>query len=229
MKSTEGKSIFLDTLVNILDQNAFQDVISWTDQGNSFVIHKLKDFSEEILPSWFKHKNFASFHRQLNLYGFVRDKTSTVGKAFKHSLFVRNRPDLIANIHKKQKESILPVMLKKATPASKYMFICKAIAELDAKSAKIGENLNGLTEKIEELVDQNQIIVDGNSSSVQDLERAKNILIYFANWFKSNPCKFNIFKKQADCTRRKNSEVEEISERYSPEMLTYYQNDDFLF
>ena len=230
MKSTESKSIFLESLVNILDNETFHNIISWSAKGDSFIIHDIKAFSDNILPSSFKHKNFASFHRQLNLYGFTRDKTNNTGKAFKNSLFVRNRPDLLSSIHKKHKESILPVMLEKGTPATKYMFISKAICELDAKSSKIGENLSGLNDKIEEPVGHNRVITEENNASAHDLERAKQILIYYANWFKANPRKFNIFKSSdSDNPIRKNSEIEEMNDSFGPDRLLCYQNDDFQF
>ena len=72
------------------------------------------------------------------------------------------------------------------------MFISKAICELDAKSSKIGENLSGLNDKIEEPVGHNRAITEENNASAHDLEKAKQILLYYANWFKANPRKFNI-------------------------------------
>jgi Heat shock transcription factor len=181
MKKTEGKSIFLENLVCILDQNTYSDIISWSEDGHSFMIHNIKEFSEQVLPLHFKHKNFSSFHRQLNLYGFTRDKRTSKGKCFKHSLFVRDRHDLISKIQKKSKDSALPIMLKKVSPASKYLFICNAMNELHAKNLKIGENLTCLTEKVDDLVKHNKMIIDGNDSSSKDLERANNIFIYFVN------------------------------------------------
>lgn len=228
MAGSEGKSIFLENLVSILDENTYHNIISWSDDGRSFIIYNIKDFSEKILPLHFKHKNFSSFHRQLNLYGFSRDKSSLHGKSFKHSLFVKDRHELISKIHKKPKDSVLPLMLKKVSPVSKYLELCNTATELSVKSDMIGEHLEGLTEKVEELVKHNNMIVDINKSSSQDVERAKNFLIYFVNWIKSNPNKFNFLKAKGKENRPKTSEVEEIPENQSIEKLTYHYNDDFL-
>ena len=46
------------------------DTIGWTAEGDSFSIKSVSKFTEDVLPIYFKHKNFASFIRQLNMYGF---------------------------------------------------------------------------------------------------------------------------------------------------------------
>jgi len=55
--------------------------------GTAFVVKKVNDFSEVILPKHFKHRNFASFVRQLNMYDF--HKTRQDNNEFKHKYFMR--------------------------------------------------------------------------------------------------------------------------------------------
>ncbi|PWN50362.1 winged helix DNA-binding domain-containing protein, partial [Violaceomyces palustris] len=45
-------------------------LISWNDSGQRFVVHDSAEFSRSILPKYFKHNNWQSFNRQLNLYRF---------------------------------------------------------------------------------------------------------------------------------------------------------------
>ncbi|KDQ25958.1 hypothetical protein PLEOSDRAFT_1046174, partial [Pleurotus ostreatus PC15] len=87
--------------------------IAWTEHGTSFVVSNVGEFSRTILGSHFKHNNFSSFVRQLNMYGFHKinrtpraQRTSTDAQTweFSHLKFLRNRPDLLDEIKRKALE-----------------------------------------------------------------------------------------------------------------------------
>jgi osomolarity two-component system response regulator SKN7 len=81
------------------------EVVSWSETGNSFVIIDIFEFTKNLLPSHFKHGNFASFVRQLNKYGFNKVKTDDAKKAqtweFCHSNFRKGQPLLLSQIKRK--------------------------------------------------------------------------------------------------------------------------------
>ena len=78
------------------------EIISWREDGNSFQIHKPSEFSDTVLPHYFKHNNMASFVRQLNMYGFNRPKDSDQ-YAYSHSNFKRGNANSIRFIKRKKK------------------------------------------------------------------------------------------------------------------------------
>lgn len=83
--------------------------IRWSNDGESFLVAHREEFMKSILPKYFKHNNFASFVRQLNMYGWhkVQDITSGLLRddrnpeevlQFKNALFLRGREDLLDSI-----------------------------------------------------------------------------------------------------------------------------------
>ena len=42
--------------------------ITWTEEGTSFWVSNIEQFARDILPIYYKHNNYASFVRQLNMY-----------------------------------------------------------------------------------------------------------------------------------------------------------------
>jgi heat shock transcription factor, other eukaryote len=53
-----------------LDDGKNTNLIRWSDDGNSFVVEDEDEFAKTLIPELFKHNNYASFVRQLNMYGF---------------------------------------------------------------------------------------------------------------------------------------------------------------
>ena len=48
-------------------------IVRWTDDGNAFVVLGEFAFAKQLLPLYFRHKNFPSFIRQLNFYNSKSD------------------------------------------------------------------------------------------------------------------------------------------------------------
>lgn len=64
-------------------------LIHWNSEGNSFIIREVDGFSKKLLPKYFKHSNYSSFVRQLNMYGFHKNKAEIVLNEFAHRNFRR--------------------------------------------------------------------------------------------------------------------------------------------
>ncbi|KAI3466671.1 hypothetical protein Pfo_023334 [Paulownia fortunei] len=76
--------------------------VSWNSEGNGFVVWSPAEFSELMLPKYFKHNNFSSFIRQLNTYGFR--KTASKRWEFQHEKFQRGYRHLLVEISRKKCE-----------------------------------------------------------------------------------------------------------------------------
>lgn len=83
--------------------------IRWNADGESFQVVHREEFMKRVLPRYFKHNNFASFVRQLNMYGWHKvqdissgllkeDRSSEEVLQFKNPYFIRGREDLLDSI-----------------------------------------------------------------------------------------------------------------------------------
>ena len=95
---------FLIKLYQILESNQYKDIIDWDETGKLFIIKNLNGFCEKVLPIYYKHNNYSSFVRQLNMYDFhkIRNKDNFI--VYEHSMFCRNGKHLIGQIKRKNKQ-----------------------------------------------------------------------------------------------------------------------------
>jgi len=66
--------------------------------GRCFLVHKPKEFVDEIMPTFFRQSKLTSFQRQLNLYGFSRITAGRDRGGYYHELFLRNKLFLCQNM-----------------------------------------------------------------------------------------------------------------------------------
>ena len=91
-------SAFLVKVYEILNQpkDGVEKTICWTEDGLAFQILDQEKFSNEVLPQYFRHNNFSSFIRQLNMYDFHKWKRNGCpNQVFQHPKFQKDRSDLL--------------------------------------------------------------------------------------------------------------------------------------
>ncbi|KAG4110063.1 hypothetical protein ERO13_D13G026300v2 [Gossypium hirsutum] len=91
---------FLKKCYEMVDDESTDAIISWSQNNDSFIIWDMTEFSVHLLPKFFKHSNFSSFIRQLNIYGFR--KIDTDRWEFANDGFVRGQKDLLKNIARRK-------------------------------------------------------------------------------------------------------------------------------
>lgn len=104
---------FLAKLWALVNDSTCDDLITWDPTGASFHVYDQARFSREILPRYFKHNNFASFIRQLNMYGFRKMSTIEHGTLknerddieFAHPHFVKGQESLLELIKRRAPEN----------------------------------------------------------------------------------------------------------------------------
>lgn len=106
----KGKPLspFISKLKLLLNDEKYRRAIRWSENGDAIVITDGETFKKLVLDrseEMFKTRNFTSFVRQLNLYGFRKVPVS--GKAdpsknmkFEHSHFKRDKPELMHLVHR---------------------------------------------------------------------------------------------------------------------------------
>jgi len=127
LKSRAGVNIFLEKTYNLLQENKYPEIFSWSVEGDSMIIQDIVLFQEKILITAFGHSNFNSFVRQLNMYNFRKRKAEGTECAYFHQHFLRGRKDLLERIsRKKVKRKLKPV-----DETERQLIIDEEAAQLD--------------------------------------------------------------------------------------------------
>lgn len=103
---------FVLKLSRFVNDPKTDDLIRWSASGNSFMVLDEEEFSKKLIPDLFKHNNYASFVRQLNMYGFHKvvgladgslktsEQRSKPPSEYENPYFKRGYPDLMWLIQK---------------------------------------------------------------------------------------------------------------------------------
>ncbi|GMP93088.1 hypothetical protein CsSME_00043061 [Camellia sinensis var. sinensis] len=128
---------FLLKCYEMVDDQSTDSVISWSSlTGDSFVISDVTEFETELLPKYFKHKNFSSFIRQLNIYGFR--KIDTDHWEFANDQFVKGQKQLLNNICRRKQSQVM-AQRKSSQQKDKSVGACEKSSEHKDKSVEAHE------------------------------------------------------------------------------------------
>ncbi|KVI10147.1 heat stress transcription factor B-2a-like [Cynara cardunculus var. scolymus] len=106
---------FLTKTYQLVEDKSIDDVVSWNEDGSTFIVWNPTEFAKDLLPKYFKHNNFSSFVRQLNTYGFrkvVPDRWE-----FSNDCFRRGEKRLLCDIQRRKIASAPPAQAPVPSPA----------------------------------------------------------------------------------------------------------------
>jgi hypothetical protein len=180
--------IFLRKTYHMVDSSD-PEVVSWSDDGLTFVVKKPDIFESKIIPQFFKHSKFSSFVRQLNFYGFRKLKYSDTiiidtqleletanFWRFHHEKFIRGRPELLVDIKRAKAEKPSPVKEEKIElqqqPESKQEDVKLLKTEVDTlrdRIEKMTSNIDQLTSLVQNFTikEQEQKTKDASKINVK--------------------------------------------------------------
>lgn len=111
------KSIETYSLISYLTK-ADPKVAAFSANGSSFEVLDQNTLSHKYLPQYFKHSNWGSFVRQLNMYGFtssrLKERSGVI--VWKHEMFHRDNKEWLSEI-KRPKKSKKPAAATKQSPS----------------------------------------------------------------------------------------------------------------
>nr|XP_043639953.1 heat stress transcription factor B-2a-like [Erigeron canadensis] len=142
---------FLTKTYQMVDDVLSNEMVSWNENGNGFIVWKPPEFATDLLPKYFKHNNFSSFIRQLNTYGFrkiVSDRWE-----FAHDYFRRGEKYLLKEIHRRK--TAIPPSTPSVTTAVPLVAVpisspSNSSEELGGSLSLIGTNLIEENERLKE-------------------------------------------------------------------------------
>lgn len=180
------RPVFVMKIWSMVNDPNNHDYIRWNDDGKTFQVFHREEFMKNILPRYFKHNNFASFVRQLNMYGWhkVQDiSNGTLSKddenngeevlQFENPNFQRDREDLLNNIIRNKSTNQF-----EGNDLNNYnlQLILSELEQIKMNQLAIGEDLRRVRKDNTTLWNENYLTREKYQLQAQTLEKILKFL-----------------------------------------------------
>lgn len=161
-KHRGGVGTHFPTLLHLVltraEKDGYGHICSWQSHGRCFSVSNRDKFVSEVMPSYFRQSQYASFQRQLNLYGFRRlSQKSPDHGSYYHEMFLRTRADLCQGILRSKEKDLRATKASREEPDFHKMPPMPPVTEEDIgttesilmqqkAAAKEGQEMNALFE-----------------------------------------------------------------------------------
>lgn len=187
---------FLTKTYQLVEDPEIDDVISWNEDGSTFIVWKTTEFARDLLPKYFKHNNFSSFVRQLNTYGFrkvVPDRWE-----FSNDYFRKGEKRLLCEIQRRKISSspapaavtvaAVPTPMQQVSPSNSGDE--QVISSNSSPNAPVLCRETSFSSTTE-LIDENERLRRENSQLNRELTQMKslcsNIYVLMSNYASNQP------------------------------------------
>lgn len=210
-------------LHKMLEENLYEDIVSWQPHGRSFLVHKPQEFVDVVMPKYFQQSKLTSFQRQLNLYGFTRQLSNGPDKGgYYHELFLRGKGFLCNQIMRmrikgpKSRQNIDPekeprfYSMPSVPPTRKG----EGSKRKSKRTYIVDKVPSRVSESTESLLDDNAYISSSDSDSVSDIPHFPNLFSDVPEPQYSNPL---LYRPRNVSLCKHEPKVDEVLECFSEE------------
>ncbi|RMZ83909.1 hypothetical protein DV737_g1462, partial [Chaetothyriales sp. CBS 132003] len=181
---------FVQKLNSFLENGKNTDLIRWSDDGNSFIVLDEDEFAKTLIPELFKHNNYASFVRQLNMYGFHKkvglsdnsmrasERKNKSPSEYSNPYFRRGHPDLLQEQFKSIQRELAAIRLQQAQISRMMAALKREHEQLYGQAATFQDQHNRHENSINAIL---TFLATVYNRSIQGPDGAQSIQTLFAN------------------------------------------------
>ena len=149
-------------------------LMSWSEDGTSFIIRDPESFTNKVIPAHFRHKNRASFVRQLNQYGFKKknrmDNDSLINATrrdeqleYMHPHFLRDNRKKWHLVKRAKNDTKVERESRDSVASDRDRIREKEMQELIQEVQKFRQEQKAMAEELKEVQQQNARLTDSNA------------------------------------------------------------------
>jgi HSF-type DNA-binding len=144
----------LHDMLDGVNDSGHSSIVRWLAHGRAFKVFDKDRFETVVLPRYFRFQStFASFQRQLNIYGFTRLTGGRDKNAYYNEMFLRGRRDLCRLIPRNRSA---PFMKRRSFDPTSEPDFSRMRALPDVVSPAVASNMDASNSVTTDLISQLQ-------------------------------------------------------------------------